>query len=128
MKCGNPNCTRGIGLVSYHRGWFDKRRFCSKQCRDDLNFERSILLQPQRHPGSYFEWLFAQPVAAVHLRMGTAGLKSGEADNWFDPRNCPMEYRGVSDIGSQATIEGQSTDVEVAMPTLARKTSSRIAR
>lgn len=34
MKCSNPNCTRGIGLVSYRRGWFSKRHYCSKHCRD----------------------------------------------------------------------------------------------
>jgi hypothetical protein len=25
MKCSNPDCNRGIGLISYQRGWFDKR-------------------------------------------------------------------------------------------------------
>jgi hypothetical protein len=23
MKCSNPDCNRGIGLVSHRRGWFD---------------------------------------------------------------------------------------------------------
>jgi hypothetical protein len=50
MQCANPNCDRGIGLVSYRRGWLHKRRFCSKRCRDDFNFERLWLLQPQHHP------------------------------------------------------------------------------
>jgi hypothetical protein len=31
MKCSNPKCGHGIGLVSYQRHWFDKRRFCSKK-------------------------------------------------------------------------------------------------
>jgi hypothetical protein len=39
MKCSNPNCSHGIGLVSYRRGWFNKRRFCSKKCRDDFKVE-----------------------------------------------------------------------------------------
>jgi hypothetical protein len=34
MKCSNPDCNRGIGLVAYQRGWFSKRRYCSKHCRD----------------------------------------------------------------------------------------------
>jgi hypothetical protein len=33
MKCSNPNCNRGIGLVSYRRGWFGKQRYCSRNCR-----------------------------------------------------------------------------------------------
>ena len=34
MKCSNPDCNRGIGLVAYQRGWFSKRRYCSQRCRD----------------------------------------------------------------------------------------------
>ena len=34
MKCSNPDCNRGIGLVAYRRGWFSKRRYCSKHCPD----------------------------------------------------------------------------------------------
>src|SRR5262249_61568692 len=34
VKCSNPDCNRGIGLVAYGRGWFSKRRYCSKHCRD----------------------------------------------------------------------------------------------
>jgi hypothetical protein len=33
MKFSNLNCNHGIGLVSYQRRWFEKRRFCSKKCR-----------------------------------------------------------------------------------------------
>jgi hypothetical protein len=32
MKCANPACNGGIGLVHYRRGWFNKRRYCSKNC------------------------------------------------------------------------------------------------
>ncbi len=35
MKCANPNCDRGIGLVCHQRHSFDKLRFCSKKCRDE---------------------------------------------------------------------------------------------
>jgi len=34
MKCSNTDCNRGIGLVAYRRGWFNKRPYCSKYCRD----------------------------------------------------------------------------------------------
>jgi len=29
MKCSNPDCTCGIGLIVYRRDWFSKRRYCS---------------------------------------------------------------------------------------------------
>jgi hypothetical protein len=43
MKCSNPNCDHGIGLVSYQRGWLDKRRFCSKKCRDHKPLRRKAI-------------------------------------------------------------------------------------
>jgi hypothetical protein len=61
--------------VSYRRGWLDKRRLCSKKCRDHFNFERSELLQAQCHSGSYFEWLFAQPLTHARLQVSAARLK-----------------------------------------------------
>jgi hypothetical protein len=48
MKCSNPNCSHDIGLVSYQRGLFNKRRFCSKKCRDDFKVERSNPRQQER--------------------------------------------------------------------------------
>jgi hypothetical protein len=62
MKCANPDCNRGIGLVSHHRGWFDKRRYCSRQCRDAcleaaVRHKRS---EQERIATTYFEWLFLQ--------------------------------------------------------------------
>ena len=59
MKCSNLNCGHGIGLVSYRRHWFDKRRFCSKKCRDDFTVERPRPSQQERRVGSYFNWLLA---------------------------------------------------------------------
>jgi hypothetical protein len=35
MKCSNPNCDRGIGLVTYQRSWFSKGRYCSQRCCRD---------------------------------------------------------------------------------------------
>jgi hypothetical protein len=48
MKCSNPNCSHRIGLVSYQRGWFDKRRFCSKRCQDDFTAARPRPSQQER--------------------------------------------------------------------------------
>jgi hypothetical protein len=59
MKCSNPNCSHGIGLVSYQRHWFDKRRFCSKKCRDDFTAGWPRPSQQERLVGSYFNWLLA---------------------------------------------------------------------
>jgi hypothetical protein len=59
MKCSNPKCGHGIGLVSYQRHWFDKRRFCSKKCRDHFTVERPRPSQQERLVGSYFNWLLA---------------------------------------------------------------------
>ena len=37
MKCSNPVCNRGIGLVSYRRGWlFSDGLYCSTHCRNAL--------------------------------------------------------------------------------------------
>jgi len=59
MKCSNLNCSHGIGLVSYRRGWLDKRRFCSRKCRDDFTVERPKSSHQEPLVGSYFNWLFA---------------------------------------------------------------------
>jgi hypothetical protein len=68
MKCSNLDCGHGIGLVSYRRHWFDKRRFCSKKCRDDFTVERRRLNQQERLGGSYFNSLVAN--AASHAVAG----------------------------------------------------------
>jgi hypothetical protein len=61
MKCSNQNCGHGIGLVSYRRGWVDKRRFCSKKCRGDFTVERPRPRPRQQahRVDSYFNWLIA---------------------------------------------------------------------
>jgi hypothetical protein len=64
MKCSNPDCTRGIGLVAYQRGWFSKRRYCSKHCRDALLAD-SRKVQQRRSVMAYFErQLHAAPAAS----------------------------------------------------------------
>jgi hypothetical protein len=61
MKCSNPDCNRCIGLVHYRR-WFSKRRYCSRQCRDEAVPRAPTVLQEQRNTNTYFEWLFLQPI------------------------------------------------------------------
>jgi hypothetical protein len=61
MKCSNPDCNRGIGLVHYRRGSFSSRRYCSRNCRDA--FVADVSKPQQKHgAASYFEWLFIQPI------------------------------------------------------------------
>ena len=60
MKCSNPGCNRGLGLISYRRGWFGKRRYCSRKCRDSLVSPNR--LQQQRRAASLFEWLILEPI------------------------------------------------------------------
>jgi hypothetical protein len=63
MKCSNPDCNRGIGLVSHRRGWLGKQLYCSRKCRDAFVAERSKRSQQKRSATTYFEWLFLQPIA-----------------------------------------------------------------
>jgi hypothetical protein len=62
MKCSNPDCNRGIGLVAYRRGWFSKRRCCSRNCRDAFVTDLPKRSEQERRVTTYFEWLFLQPI------------------------------------------------------------------
>ena len=62
MKCSNPDCNRGIGLVAYRRGLFGKGRYCSRQCRDTFVPTQPKRPQPEPNGMTYFEWLFLQPI------------------------------------------------------------------
>jgi hypothetical protein len=68
MKCSNPDCGRGIGLVSHQCSSFDKRRFCSRKCRDNFVTEKPKRLRQERPTTSYFEWLLSRPTANPHAR------------------------------------------------------------
>src|SRR6516225_8083940 len=50
MKCSNPDCNRGIGLVAYQRGWFSKRLYCSKRCRNAFVADAPNLQQKRKSP------------------------------------------------------------------------------
>jgi hypothetical protein len=60
MKCSNPECIRGIGIVASRRGWFGRRCYCSKHCRDAFVADAPKLRQARSAP-TYFEWLL-QPI------------------------------------------------------------------
>ena len=70
MKCANPTCNHSIGLVSHRRGFFGRRRYCSKQCRDHITVEPS----KSERATTYFEWLFMQPMN-LQSRMAVAAVR-----------------------------------------------------
>jgi hypothetical protein len=76
MKCSNPDCNRGIGLVSYRRSWFDKLLYCSKRCRDA---GRSHVAERQsshhRRTMSYVDWLFSQSARRPQQRLRQRGIR-----------------------------------------------------
>jgi hypothetical protein len=76
MKCSNPDCGHGIGLVSHRRSWFDKQRYCSKRCLDAVTSQiterRSSI---QRLPLSYFEWLLSQPTGRPQPTPSQLGVR-----------------------------------------------------
>jgi hypothetical protein len=75
MKCSNPNCNRGIGLVSRRRGWFSKQRYCSRNCRDA--FLADLPKQSRQEPRAmtYFEWLFSQPIENPQQQLMPARIR-----------------------------------------------------
>jgi hypothetical protein len=75
MKCSNLACNRGIGLVAYRRGWFTKRRYCSKHCRDAFAAD-APKLQQKRNEMTYFEWLFLQPIENPQLKLKPAVIRT----------------------------------------------------
>jgi hypothetical protein len=89
MKCANPKCHHGIGLVFYRRGWFNRRRFCSKKCRDEFDFAASDRLQPHRQRASYMEWPFAQPAAGARWK-GTHAMSANSSATLFIPAPVPQ--------------------------------------
>jgi hypothetical protein len=75
MKCSNPDCNRGIGLVAYRGWWFSKRRYCSKYCRDACLAE-APKTQQKRRATTYFEWLFLQPIGYPQLKLNPAVIRT----------------------------------------------------
>jgi len=49
MRCSNPDCNRGIGLVAYRRSWSSKRYF-TQHCRDVFAADAPNQQQNQKNP------------------------------------------------------------------------------
>ena len=62
MRCSNPYCNRGIGLLAYRRGLFSSRRYCSRNCRYACAAVLSKSSYQEQSASTYFEWLFLQPM------------------------------------------------------------------
>jgi hypothetical protein len=76
MKCSNPDCSRGIGLVSHRRAWFDEQRYCSKRCCEAVTSELAQRRSShQRRTTSYFDWLMSQPTRRPQPRPGQPGVR-----------------------------------------------------
>jgi hypothetical protein len=61
MKCSNPHCNRDIGLIAHRRGWFSKRLYCSRNCRDAFVADLPSQSRQDHSASTYFGWLFLQP-------------------------------------------------------------------
>jgi hypothetical protein len=75
MKCANPNCNRGIGLVAHRRGWFSKRYYCSRKCRDALAADLPKRSRQEQSASTYFEWLFLQPIGNPQQKLMPAVIR-----------------------------------------------------
>lgn len=77
MECSSSTCNHSIGLVSYRRGFFGKRPYCSKKCRDTFVAERIAPVVSKRpRAETYFEFLFAQPVATMQPQLVLATVRA----------------------------------------------------
>ena len=86
MKCSNPDCKRGIGLVVYRRGWFsNRRRYCSKHCRDAFVAD-APKLQQEGSVTTYFERLFLQ------IELSTSDSRSAPPPLLGKPRSSRSNY------------------------------------
>lgn len=77
MKCSNRNCDHCIGLASYRRGLFVKRRYCSRKCRDTIVAERLEPKRSEKRAISYFEWLFDQSIPNAQLPVSAYAVTWG---------------------------------------------------
>lgn len=75
MKCSNPECNHDIGLLAHRRGWFGRRRYCSRRCRDAFAGDRPKQSQQERTEATYFEWLFLQPVEKPRPKLTPAVVR-----------------------------------------------------
>jgi hypothetical protein len=84
MKCANPNCNRGIGLITYRHGWFGTYRYCSEQCRDVFVTEPPKQSQRGRRAATYFERLFLQTLENPQPRLRPAVIRMRQRNSVCD--------------------------------------------
>jgi hypothetical protein len=76
MRCSNPDCNRGIGLLSYRRAWFDEQRYCSKRCCEAVTSQLAKRRSSrQRRTMSYVDWLFSQSTRRPQPRLGQPSVR-----------------------------------------------------
>ena len=69
MRCSNPYCNRGIGLLAHRRGWFSRRRYCSRNCRYAFVADVPKRSHLEQSASTYFEWLFFRPIGNPHQKL-----------------------------------------------------------
>lgn len=102
MKCANPECNRGIGLVHYRRGWFNKRRYCSKNCRDAIVVDLAKQSEQERSAMTYVEWLFFQPIRNPQEKLFPAVTRV-RARQLESPSRASEYQVAMSDVLSRCT-------------------------
>ena len=102
MKCANPECNRGIGLVHYRRGWFNKRRYCSKNCRDAFAVDLAKQSEQERSAMTYVEWLFFQPIRNPQEKLFPAVTRV-RARQLESPSRASEYQVAMSDVLSRCT-------------------------
>ena len=75
MKCSNLHCDRGIGLVAHRRGWFSKRRYCSRNCRYAIVADLPERPYQEQSASTYFKWLFLQPTENSRQKLMPAVIR-----------------------------------------------------
>jgi hypothetical protein len=93
MKCSNPYCNRGIGLVAHRRGWFGKRRYCSRNCRYAVVADLPKRSHQKQSASTYFEWLFLQPIENPPQKLMPAVIRT-PYPSVHPPPACAATARG----------------------------------
>jgi hypothetical protein len=71
MKCANPECDRGVGLVHHRRRWFSKRRYGSKNYRDTFVADLAKQSEQEWRAMTDVEWLATDPESTGEVRCGS---------------------------------------------------------
>jgi fermentation-respiration switch protein FrsA (DUF1100 family) len=98
MKCSNPDCNRGIGLIHYRREWFSTRRYCSRNCRD---FFVHDVPKPQQNQSAttYFEWRGEAPgrqaIVSADAKVAAAYRTQDAIDFYLQPPGAGGRWENV---------------------------------